>query len=74
MPPNVDMIVFSHLRWSWVYQRPQHLMTRAAQSRRVFFVEEPICTSVAPHLHMYVADAGVIVVTPYLPGGLSPES
>ena len=73
MPPTVDMIVFSHLRWSWVYQRPQHLMTRAAQSRRVFFVEEPICTSVAPHLHMYVADAGVIVVTPYLPAGLSSE-
>src|SRR5205085_2835579 len=35
-------IVFSHLRWSFVWQRPQHLMTRMAQQRRVFFIEEPI--------------------------------
>ena len=36
-----SMIVFSHLRWDFVFQRPQHLMTRLAQKYRVFFVEEP---------------------------------
>lgn len=36
-----DLICFSHLRWDFVFQRPQHLMTRAARGRRVFFVEEP---------------------------------
>lgn len=35
-----DLICFSHLRWNFVWQRPQHLMTRASQSRRVWFVEE----------------------------------
>lgn len=36
-----DLIVFSHLRWDFVYQRPQHLLSRLARDRRVFFVEEP---------------------------------
>src|SRR4029450_9424473 len=36
-----DLVCFSHLRWSWVYQRPQHLMSRAARDRRVFVFEEP---------------------------------
>ena len=37
-----DVICLSHLRWDFVFQRPQHLMTRCARDRRVFFVEEPI--------------------------------
>jgi UDP-galactopyranose mutase len=35
------LLVFSHLRWHFVTQRPQHLLTRAAQSRHVYFWEEP---------------------------------
>ncbi len=31
-----DLICFSHLRWNFVFQRPQHLMTRIARERRVF--------------------------------------
>jgi UDP-galactopyranose mutase len=37
-----DMVVLSHLRWDLVFQRPQHLLTRCASDRRVYFVEEPI--------------------------------
>jgi UDP-galactopyranose mutase len=40
MPPS-DVVCFSNLAWDHVFQRPNHLMTRAARSRRVFFVEEP---------------------------------
>jgi protoporphyrinogen oxidase/glycosyltransferase involved in cell wall biosynthesis len=36
------LIVFSHLRWHFVYQRPQHLLTRMAQRYKVLFVEEPV--------------------------------
>lgn len=36
-----DLLCFSHLRWHFVTQRPQHLLTRCAQERRVFFWEEP---------------------------------
>ena len=37
-----DLLCFSHLRWHFVTQRPQHLLTRAARDRRVFFWEEPV--------------------------------
>jgi UDP-galactopyranose mutase len=37
-----DLLCFCHLRWNFVYQRPQHLMERFAASRRVFFIEEPL--------------------------------
>jgi UDP-galactopyranose mutase len=38
---NPALLVFSHLRWHFITQRPQHLLTRAAQSRHVYFWEEP---------------------------------
>jgi len=37
-----DMIVFCHLRWQFVYQRPQHLISRMAINRKVLLIEEPI--------------------------------
>jgi UDP-galactopyranose mutase len=37
-----DLICFSHLRWNFVYQRPQHLLTRFAGNSRVFYFEEPV--------------------------------
>ena len=37
-----DLICFSHLRWNFVFQRPQHLLTRWAKEMRVTYIEEPI--------------------------------
>lgn len=37
-----DIIVFSHLRWHSVFQRPQHLMTGFSQNYSVLFIEEPL--------------------------------
>jgi hypothetical protein len=31
--PIRDLICFSHLRWNFVFQRPQHLMRRARLAR-----------------------------------------
>jgi len=36
-----DIVCLSHLRWDGVYQRPQHLLSRLARTRRVFVIEEP---------------------------------
>ena len=44
------LVVFSHLRWSFVFQRPQHLLTRLAAHYRVLFIEEPIQDDGAPRL------------------------
>jgi hypothetical protein len=62
-----DVICFSHLRWNFVYQRPQHLMSRAAQLRRVFYFEEPVFTPMPDKLGVYVDSVNhVTVVTPQL--------
>src|SRR3954463_8979381 len=37
-----DMIVFCHLRWQFVYQRPQHIISRMAETMKILFVEEPL--------------------------------
>src|SRR5438045_6456507 len=37
-----DIVVFSHLRWDFVFQRPQHLLSRLGAKHRVIFIEEPI--------------------------------
>ena len=36
------IVVFSHLRWDFVWQRPQQLLSRFARNRRIYFIEEPI--------------------------------
>ncbi|MDX1992032.1 MAG: glycosyltransferase [bacterium] len=41
----VDLVVISHLRWDFVWQRPQHLLSRLGKHYRIFFVEEPIATA-----------------------------
>ncbi len=38
---HADLIVFSHLRWVWVWQRPQHPVSRVGANRKIWFVEEP---------------------------------
>ncbi|XXY14902.1 glycosyltransferase family 1 protein [Sorangium sp. So ce216] len=65
-----DVICFSHLRFSFVFQRPQHLLTRCARRRRVFFFEEPLIDSELPRLEEAAAEhPGVRVATPHLPAG-----
>ncbi|GAK69610.1 hypothetical protein RRU01S_07_01350 [Agrobacterium rubi TR3 = NBRC 13261] len=44
LPANAPIICFSHLRWDFVLQRPQHLMERFSRERQVFFFEEFIPT------------------------------
>jgi UDP-galactopyranose mutase len=61
-----DLVCFSHLRWDFVWQRPQHLMSRSARERRVFYVEEPIWHEHAPELGVRDGRGGVSVVVPVL--------
>ncbi|HEX2486216.1 MAG TPA: glycosyltransferase [Myxococcota bacterium] len=39
---KLPLVVYSHLRWNSVYQRPHHLAARFARERTVVFVEEPL--------------------------------
>jgi glycosyltransferase involved in cell wall biosynthesis len=69
-----DLVCFSHLRWNFVYQRPQHLMSRFAACFRVFFVEEPIFEESADHYRIGLSKENVYVVTPVLKHGGDPLS
>jgi len=70
MTKDIDLVCFSHLRWDFVYQRPQHLLSRCATERRVFFIEEPIFANSSMRLEVRETDCGVHVVVPQLPEGL----
>jgi hypothetical protein len=65
------LFCFSHLRWSFVYQRPQHLLSRAANTILTYVMEEPKFEVGLdrPRLDRTVETSGVIVVVPVLPAG-----
>lgn len=71
-PPRDLLLCLSHLRWDFVFQRPQHLLTRAAQQRDVVFFEEPVVVPEAatPRLDLRRVAAGITVAVPRLPPGL----
>lgn len=64
---STHLFCFSHLRWSFVYQRPQHLMSRAAQEFKTWYVEEPEYFDGPPFLRIKRDSSDVSVVTPLLP-------
>lgn len=71
--PRPILLCLSHLRWDFVFQRPQHLLTQAIAAFEVVFFEEPKPTAQpddAPHLAMRRTSEGVLVATPLLPPGL----
>src|ERR687889_718355 len=70
---DFDLVCLSHLRWDFVYQRPQHLLSRCAKQRRTFFIEEPIYGQGPSRLDVSQREDGVHVVVPHLPEGLSSE-
>lgn len=69
-----DVVCLSHLRWDFVYQRPQHLMSRFAQHGRLFFVEEPVFEDVQEsYLHISSRGENLLLLVPHLPHGMQQE-
>ena len=68
-----DLICLSHLRWNFVFQRPQHLMTRFARERRCYYIEEPVVDDRGPWLDCQDSH-GVTVATPHLPPACSADT
>jgi UDP-galactopyranose mutase len=75
-PAKPDLVCLSHLRWDFVYQRPQHLMSRFAADRRVFFFEEPLWDQDSGEIRLDVSErpGGVRVAVPHLPNGFPADS
>ena len=67
MQHPLPLVVFSHLRWDFVYQRPQHLLTRLAARRRVLFIEEPVRDALPARWERHEPAPGVTVCRPRTP-------
>lgn len=67
----LDFVCFSHLRWDFVYQRPQHLLSRAARQHRVYYFEEPVRDAELPWLELSTETGGVQRAVPHVPARLS---
>jgi protoporphyrinogen oxidase/glycosyltransferase involved in cell wall biosynthesis len=61
------LVVFSHLRWDFVYQRPQHVVSRLAKRWRVVFVEEPVFHAGPARVELVNVDDGVTVLRFHTP-------
>jgi len=64
---HVPIIVHSHLRWDFVWQRPQQLLSRFALDHPVLFAEEPMESAAPPALDVSLTREGVVRVVPMLP-------
>jgi glycosyltransferase involved in cell wall biosynthesis len=66
------LLVFSHLRWDFVFQRPQHLMKRAASTYQVLFWEEFAWADCAePRVMLTPRPGGITVALPQMPKNLN---
>ncbi|KRB14366.1 glycosyltransferase [Rhizobacter sp. Root16D2] len=63
----MHLVAFSHLRWNFVYQRPQHLLSRLALRYPVLFVEEPMKDASEARLEVTTPAPGITVLRPHTP-------
>ena len=77
-PEPATLVCFSHLRWNFVFQRPQHLMSRFARNMAVIYWEEPIDIGRRETPFLQVREAencpNVRVVVPHLPEGMPEDA
>jgi glycosyltransferase involved in cell wall biosynthesis len=77
-PKPMTLICFSHLRWDFVFQRPQQLMSRFAREMDVIYWEEPCEIGPRETAYLRVRDAddapGVRIVVPHLPQGMPEDA
>ena len=62
----MDIVCFSHLHWNFVYQRPQHLLSRFAKTNRVFYFEEPHYHTGPGGDRLEISGDDVTVIKPFL--------
>ena len=77
-PGTATLLCFSHLRWNFVFQRPQHLMSRFSREMDVIFWEEPVEVGANETAYLQVREApdapNVRIVVPHLPQGMPEDA
>lgn len=67
------LVCFSHLRWNFVYQRPQHLLSRFTRNFKVYYIEEPLYDATSDFLEVFRQAENLWVVVPHLKEGTHEE-
>lgn len=62
------ILVHCHLRWDFVWQRPQQIFSRLARHHRILFLEDPVEGKGVPRLDITVPQSNIVRVVPILPG------
>src|SRR5437763_5459349 len=77
-PEPTTLVCFSHLRWNFVLQRPQHLMCRFSREMNVIYWEEPVDIGPRETAYLQVREAddapNVRIVVPHLPEGMPDDA
>ena len=77
-PEPSTLLCFSHLRWNFVFQRPQHLMGRFAEDMNILYWEEPMDIGAKETAFLKVRKAedfpNVTILVPHLPEGMSDDA
>ncbi|HZH98697.1 MAG TPA: glycosyltransferase [Fimbriimonadaceae bacterium] len=69
---NFGFVVLSHLRWSFVWQRPQQFLSRFAKDHPILFIEEPEYTlseGEAPTVSVEPTENNITVARMKFPAG-----
>lgn len=71
---NFPIIVHCHLRWDFVWQRPQQIFSRLAQQHRVLFIEDPVIAEGDPRLDISEPYPNIVRIVPQIPQHLAVNS
>src|SRR5437868_5097613 len=63
------LVCHCHLRWDWVYQRPQHVLSRLARHWPVIVEEEPVFDDRPPGIDVLEVAERMTVLRPHRPSG-----
>ncbi len=68
---DFPIIVHCHLRWDFVWQRPQQIFSRLAKNHRVLFIEDPVIAEGEPHLAIDEPYPNLVRIVPQIPQHLA---
>ena len=68
---DAPIIVHCHLRWDFVWQRPQQILSRLARNHPVLFVEDPVHDLGPARLDVTQPEPNLWRVVPVLPHGIN---
>lgn len=71
---DFPLIVHCHLRWDFVWQRPQQIFSRLAADHPILFIEEPMHGGAEPALDITEPYPGIIRMVPRLPHGAAADA